>query len=225
MTDSTIQRLNMVECQIRPSDVTDLRILRAMGKVAREDFLPSSHKSLAYVDIDQPLLFSGQERSPRRFLLAPRTLAKLLQLGRIEPTHRVLDVGCGTGYAAAVVSPLCQRVIALECDPILAEVASQTLTSKGLKNVTVVQRSLGTGYPEEAGFDTILLEGCVCDVPQCLLDQIKEGGRLVAILKSGYGGRAYVWLRSGQVVSSYADFDIPEARYLPGFEAPEKFVF
>ncbi|MFM7085023.1 MAG: protein-L-isoaspartate O-methyltransferase family protein [Hyphomicrobium sp.] len=225
MIDPSVQRLNMIESQIRPSDITDQAILRAMGSVHREEFLSSERKALAYLDIDQPLVFPKQNRASQRFLWAPRTFAKLLQLAAIQPTHRVLDVGCGTGYSTAIMSKLSEEVVALETDSALAQVACDMVKAHKINNVRVLEGSLPEGCPKEAPFDIILLEGAVAQTPDKLLNQLKDGGRLVGILRKGYSSRAYRWLRSGEVVSSHPEFDIPNAFILPGFEPKRGFVF
>src|SRR5262245_55191557 len=126
MTDFRVQRLNMVESQVRPSDVTDQRIIRAMLEVPRELFVPAEVTELAYIDDPVPVTARSKGRGPR-CLLPPRTLAKLVQLLQIEPQSVVLDVGCATGYSTAVLAGLARRIVALEVDPDLASAARGTL--------------------------------------------------------------------------------------------------
>ena len=120
MTDSKQQRLNMVESQVRPSDVTDRRIIKAMLEVPREAFLPAELRSLAYIDDAVPV----RRGKDARYLLAPRVFAKLVQLAELAPEAVVLDVGCATGYSTAVLAKLAKRVVAVECDAALADRAS-----------------------------------------------------------------------------------------------------
>lgn len=225
MIDPSIQRLNMIESQIRPSDITDQGILRAMGAIRREDFVSPERRDLAYLDIDQPLVFPKQKAPPKRFLMAPRTFAKLLQLAAVKSSHRVLDVGCGTGYSAAILAKLCQKVVALESDTILLDVASQIFKNHEIENISLVQGALPDGNLKEAPYDIIFLEGAISQSPKILLDQLKDGGRMIGIQKKDYGGRAYQWIRTGEIVSSHPEFDIPHTFILPGFEASRGFVF
>jgi protein-L-isoaspartate(D-aspartate) O-methyltransferase len=223
MADLSLQRQNMVDSQVRPSDVTDRRIPRAMIAVPREAFVSPARKGVAYLDIDLPVDVPG--RGPTgRVVLAPRTFAKLLQLAAVEATDLVLDIGCATGYSAAILARLAQTVVALECDLALAQEATRVLQSLGADNVAVVQGELAAGYPAEGPFDVIVIEGAVASVPDALIGQLKDGGRLVAIVSDGRTGRAAVWRRSGGAVSESDGFDA-SAPFLPGFEPARHFVF
>ncbi len=222
MTDFTEQRLNMVESQVRPSDVTDQRILRAMLEVPRERFVPPVFAAVAYSDGPVPVETRSGRRPPRCMLPA-RTFGKLLQLAEITPQSTVLDVGCATGYSTAVLARLAQRVIALEADPSLGRSAATVLQELGLGNVKVVEAALAGGAPGDGRFDVILLNGAVPAVPAALLDQLADGGRLVAMLRKGPVCRAHVWHRSGNVVDGQSAFE-GEAAPLPGFEKPAEFV-
>jgi protein-L-isoaspartate(D-aspartate) O-methyltransferase len=221
-SDLSMQRQNMVESQVRPSDVTDRRIPRAMGAVPREAFVSPARRSLAYLDIDLPVDTTGGTGG--RVILAPRTFAKLLQLAAIEPSDLVLDVGCASGYSAAILGRLAQTVVALESDAGLAESATRVLQSLGADNVAVVHADLAAGYPSEGPFDAIVVEGAVASVPEALLGQIKDGGRLVAIVSDGRSGRAVTYQRTGETVSERDGFDAM-APFLPGFAPVRRFVF
>jgi protein-L-isoaspartate(D-aspartate) O-methyltransferase len=223
MSDFTLQRENMVESQVRPSDVTDRRIPRAMKAVPREVFVPAARRSLAYLDIDLAVDGSGQPPTPRA-ILAPRTFAKLLQLAAVEPTDVALDIGCATGYSAAILGQLAQKVVALESDAALVHEAAKALAMLKADNVMVVEGNLTAGYPAQGPFDVIVVEGAVARVPDALLGQLKDGGRLVAIFSDGRTGRAAVWQRAGETISERDGFDAV-APYLPGFEPIRGFVF
>jgi protein-L-isoaspartate(D-aspartate) O-methyltransferase len=223
MTDATQQRINMVDSQVRPSDVTDRRIIKAMLEVPREAFAPAEMRALAYMDRALPVTKPGAAGAARA-LLAPRTLAKMLQLAGIEPDCTVLDVGCGTGYSTALLGRLAGKVVALEADPDLAEWARATLRKLDVAGVEVVQGPLAAGVPDEAPFDAILLNGAVPEVPQALLDQLKDGGRLVAIVAPGSYGRVQVWRRTGRSFGNVTAFDAA-ADPLPGFAREPGFVF
>jgi protein-L-isoaspartate(D-aspartate) O-methyltransferase len=220
------QRVNMVESQVRPSDVTDQRIIRAMLEVPRERFVPPEVAAIAYIDDPVPVTPRNGGRTPAsvRHLLPARTLAKLLQLAEIGPESKVLVVGCATGYSAAVLSRLAGKVVALEAERSLAETATKTLQELGAGNVEVVEGPLGAGAPGESRFDAILVDGAVPAVPPALLDQLADGGRLVAVLSEGAVSRAQVWQRNGTTVDWQPAFEAA-AGPLPGFEKPVAFVF
>lgn len=215
--DYAIQRTNMVESQVRPSDVTDRRIIRAMQALPRERFAPPAVRALAYMDGTVPL-------GGGRALLAPRVLAKLVQAAGVEPDAVVLDIGAATGYAAAVLASFAGRVIALESDQMLAREAQAALSEAGVANVTVVEGDLAQGWPSEGPYDAILLEGAVDSVPPALLDQLKDGGRLVAVVRQGATGRASVWRRDGREFGVAEVFDAA-ADPLPGFQTAPAFTF
>jgi protein-L-isoaspartate(D-aspartate) O-methyltransferase len=223
MTDSNLQRLNMVESQIRPSDVTDRRIIQAMLQVPREAFVAATLGSMAYMD--EPLPVTAQTTGAGvRYLLAPRTFAKLVQLCEIEPDATVLDVGCASGYSTAIVAKLAAKAVGLETDSALAARAAKSLHELGFANAKIVEAPLPGGAPDEGPFDAILLNGAVPDAPIALLEQLKDGGRLVAVIASGAFGRAQVWQRSGSAWGSRVDFDAAAAP-LPGFARAAGFVF
>lgn len=222
MTDSKLQRLNMVESQVRPSDVTDRRILKAMLEVPREKFVPASLASMAYMD--GPVAVGGANGAAGRSLLPPRTFAKLVQLAAIDAEAKVLDVGCATGYSTAILAHLAQSVVAVEPDKALAEEARRLLGELGITNAVVVDGRLTGGGPGEAPFDAIVVNGAVEVLPPALLGQLKEGGRLVAILAAGSVCRAQVWRRAGSAFDARPAFDA-NAALLPGFERPAGFVF
>jgi protein-L-isoaspartate(D-aspartate) O-methyltransferase len=219
MIDFAAQRTKMVESQIRTEDVTDRNVIAAMAAVARENFVPERMAALAY--IDQDLAIAGMGLGGR-FLMKPATLARLLQAAGVAPTDRVLDVGCGLGYAAAVLAQLAANVVALEEDAALASGARKQLG--GLGNVEVVEGRLEEGHKAGAPYDLILIEGAVEVVPGALLDQLGEGGRLVAVVGYGRAASATVFTKvDGDVGDRPAfDADVPP---LPGFRRSKGFVF
>ena len=221
MIDSSQQRINMVESQVRPSDVTDRRIIRAMLAVPREAFVPAGLRALAYMDEAVPA--ADGAGTPERCLLAPRTFAKLVQLAEIGADAAVLDVGCCTGYSTAVLSRLAKAVVAVEVDAGLAAAAGRILRQQDVNNAVVIEGPLEKGAPSHAPFAAILLNGAVAQVPDALLGQLKDGGRLVGILANGGFGRACVWQRTGSVVDSRPVFDAA-APPLPGFARTVEFV-
>ena len=221
MVDAATQRLNMVDSQVLPSDVTDRRILQAMRELPRERFVPQTMAGLAYIDEALPLTPPGPER---RWLLAPRLTAKLLQLADISDGDRVLHVGCGTGYGTAILARMAGSLIAIESDEALADEARTNLADLGIANVTVKTGPLDAGSADDAPFDAIVIEGAVLNAPDVLLDQLKGGGRLVAVVAEDGVGTATQWRRLGRSVNSWGAFDAA-APVLPGFAKAPSFVF
>lgn len=217
MPDYLAQRLNMVESQVRTNDVTDVRVQEAMRAVPRERFVPAAKKGTAYAEAPLELV-SG------RFILEPRTFAKLLQLAEIKPTDSILDVACGTGYSSAVLARLGARVIGLEQDADLVRAATELLPAVGATNVAAVQGSLADGHKAKAPYDVIVVNGAIEIRPDALLAQLAEGGRLVAIQKSGADSRAVVFLKEDGTLGKRADFDA-DAPFLAGFRQKAGFVF
>lgn len=218
MVDAAIQRLNMVESQVLTSDVTDHRIVRAMRELARERFVPPTLAALAYMDEPIPVTSSGANR---RWLLAPRVEAKLLQLAEIGEEDHVLDVGSATGYSAALLSRLARSVVAQESNEALASAARQNLADFG--NVSVVSGNMAAGWGAKAPYDAIVLQGSISVTPEDLFDQLKDGGRLVAIVNEDGIGKATLWRRLGRSMDARVAFDAA-APELPGFAKSPAFV-
>ena len=216
MTDFAAARRHMVDGQLRTTDVTDLRVLTAMAEVPRERFLPLALASLAYLDMAVPLGPAG------RSLLKPMLLAKLVQAADLTATDKVLDVGCATGYGAAVITRIAGKVVALEQDAALAKSAGEALA--GEAKISVVTGPLSAGWPAEAPYDLILLEGAAELVPSALLGQLAQGGRLVGVVGAGPGAKATVYRRGGEDFGTRAVFDAT-APVLPGFAKPLEFAF
>ena len=218
MVDFAAARSNMVESQIRTNKVTDPHLLDAFETTPRERFVPEPLRGIAYVDQDVAL---GGER----FVMEPMVLARLLQAARPGPGDVALDLGCGSGYATAILSRLVATVVALEVDAALAAAANQTLDELEIDNAVVVEGPLAEGYPKQAPYNVILLNGAVSEVPLAIADQLAEGGRLVTVVSVGAGlGRATLMRRDSGVISSriLCDASVP---VLPGFEAAPGFVF
>ena len=217
MTDFVHARKTMVDNQLRTSGVTDHRLLGAMGEVPREAFVPEVRQALAYIDAALPL---GHGRS----LGAPAPFAKLVQLAAIEGHEHVLDVGCGSGYSAAVLGKLAASVVAVEDNAALAAAARRALAAAGAANVTLVEGALDKAGVAHGPYDAIVVEGVVDEVPAAILQQLKPEGRLVALVAApGEVPVAHLFAKSGKGIASSAAFD---AR-LPRLEAPADpgFVF
>lgn len=196
----------MVESQVRPSDVTDRRVLRAMGELQREAFVPERLRPVCYMDQDI-VLPAAAPGATERFLLAPRLQAKLVQALQLSEAAKVLDLGCASGYSTALIAAIAHRVIAIEHDPHQAAFARDALAKLEIANAEVRAGDLAAGASEEAPFDAILINGAVDEVPETLLDQLKDGGRLIAV-KTGQGtGRATEWLRVGGSFATAPLFD------------------
>lgn len=223
MADFSEQRATMVEGQLRTTDVTYVPLLNAMREIPREEFVPSRRRALAYIDEDLEIA-PASAGSPARYLMEPSPFGKLAQLAQISPSDFVLDIGCGTGYSAAVFSRIASSVVALECDAALAEAASSTLSELGCDNVAVVQGPLQEGYASEAPYDVIFIGGAVEVVPDAILDQLKDGGRLVAVIGHGNAGVARLYVKDNGIVSSRRAFNAA-VKPLPGFEREASFVF
>jgi protein-L-isoaspartate(D-aspartate) O-methyltransferase len=217
MFDATTARRLMVDGQIRTADVTEAALLDALLTVPREQFLPPALAPLAYLDADIPL---GKGRA----LLRPMVLAKLIQAAPISAGARILDVGCATGYSAAILARLGAFVVALEEDADLAAAATAALAAVGAINAQVVVGPLVAGWRAGAPYDGILLNGAAEVVPQVLGDQLKPGGWLI-----GVGGRppackGMVYRVTEGCLIGRPIFDAA-ATSLPGFRAPPSFVF
>lgn len=215
-------RVKMVDGQLRTTDVTSLPLLSAMLAVPREAFVPDSRKALAY--IDENILISEKAGPGGRYLMKPSPFAKLVQLAEIGPNDKVLDVGTGTGYSAAVLSRLAKSVGALESDNSLAAMAESTLAGLGCDNVSVVRGELGAGHGAGAPYDVIIVEGAVEELPEMLPAQLAEGGRLVVVEGSGGGGVARIYLKSNGIVTGRRAFNAA-VKPLPGFERTPVFEF
>ncbi len=230
MTDYKRARNNMVDSQIRPNGVRDSDLLQALYRTPREVFVPSSLRPLAYAEEHLPIKKLNGGGRQTRYMMAPLMMARLIELLRPQPSEVALDVGCATGYSTALLAALTESVVALENDPELAASAAETLTTLGIDNAAVVQGALATGYPTEAPFDVILVNGSVDEVPQALLDQLAEGGRLATFLREPTAaiedtfGYAYTYERAEGWVSGQLEFS-GGAPVLPGFERTQGFTF
>ena len=219
MTDFAAARRHMVDGQVRPNDVTDLRVITAMLEVARERFVPPPSASLAYLDLD---LAIGEGTVTSRRLLKPMVLAKLIDAAELEGTDRVLDVGCAMGYGAAVLGHIAGQVVALEQDLGLAKTAEAALSS--MPNVSVVSGPLAQGWASGAPYDVILLEGATEVEPQVFCAQLKDGGKLLCVLGAAPNAKAMLYRRSGSEMGGREIFDAAAAT-LPGFAKVPVFAF
>lgn len=221
MSNFAAARVNMVEGQIRPNRVTDPALIVAMNTVPREAFVPTEAQGIAYVDEEIPV-------AEGRRLLEPMVLARLLQAAEISPRDAVLDIGCATGYSAAVLAQLAATVVAVESNPDLFAQASKTLAALAVDSALLVKAPLTAGYPAQGPYDVIVINGAVAEVPKAILKQLADGGRLVTVVAYNHNiarlGQARLYRRVGSTISSVSLFEAA-APVLPGFEFKPTFVF
>ena len=221
MSDFSTARQKMVDCQVRPSDVTDIRIIDAMLAVPREAFVPEQQRAMAYLDLD---LWVGGGASGKRFLIKPAVLGKMLQAAEITEADNVLVVGCATGYSAAVVAKIASQVTATESDSGLADEARDVLARTGCGNVTVHAAAAADGEPANAPYDVIVLDGATEITPDRVYRQLKEGGRLVGVFATTQPPRAAIVTHSHGDFGHRALFDAT-VPVLPGLTRVPAFVF
>jgi protein-L-isoaspartate(D-aspartate) O-methyltransferase len=215
-------RFNMIEQQIRPWEVLDGQVLSLLSVVKRENFVPLAHKALAFADMEIPLQASG---SKGQCMLAPKVEARLLQNAAIQPSDKVLEVGTGSGYMAALLAQQAASVLSFEIDPATAHMARNNLQNAGITNVEVRQADGSQGAPNDGPFDVIVLSGSVPEVPQHLLSQLKLGGRLLAVVGEDPVMRASVITRkTDQQWQTTEPWDTVAPR-LQGFPEHNRFSF
>jgi len=216
MTDFAQQRENMVENQVRPNGVTDIRIASRMRTVARELFVPKQRRSLAYVD--EPVAIGAG-----RYLMPSMQFAKLVQLAEIEGGNSALVIGAGLGYGVAIVAGLADSVVAIDQDEEMVAAANELLADQGIDNAAVIEAALNEGAANQGPYDVILIEGAVEEVPAGLFDQLAEGGRLVAFLSGEGSGKAVLYTKVDGIIGQRLGFDavVPP---LPGFEKEQTFA-
>ena len=215
-------RFNMIEQQIRPWDVLDPAVLALLTIVRREDFVPSAYRALAFMDTEIPLPASGTSAES---MLAPKVEARLLQELLLAPQDSVLEIGAGSGFMAALLAHRARHVLSLEIDPALARFATANLARAGVHNASVRELDGSGGLPGEAPFDAIMLSGSVASVPSTLLEGLRIGGRLIAIVGQQPVMRALRVTRTGEHSFSSADLFDTVAPRLHGFDEPSRFQF
>ena len=216
MSEFATRRVMMVDTQVRPSDVTKFPIIDAMLTVPRETFVPDDKREVAYVGENLPL-------APGRVVLEARTLAKLLEALDVQPGDLVLDLGCGLGYSTAVIARLAETVVAVEEDEALAADAQRILSEEGVDNAVVVTGKLTDGAAKCAPYDVITVEGGVEVMPESLLSQLKDGGRIGAVFMDGAVGTARIGYRIDGSMTWRSVFNAA-APVLPGFRKAQGFT-
>ncbi len=215
--DYALARQHMVDSQIRTNKVTDERLIEAIRALPRERFVPEALRPRSYVDDDIEL-------APGRYLMEPMVTGRLIQAAAVKSTDMALVVGAATGYAAALLAKLANTVVALEADGALSQRAGTTFAELGIDNAAVVEGQHAAGCARHAPYDVIFLDGAVEQLPQAIVDQLGEGGRMVGVALEGGVGRAMLWLKSGGILSKRILFDA-NVTPLPGFSLPARFVF
>jgi protein-L-isoaspartate(D-aspartate) O-methyltransferase len=217
MTDFAHARRMMVDGQIRPADVTDRDLIAAMLEIPRERFVPDALAAVAYLDREIAV-------GPKRALLRPALLARMIQAAEIGEGDSVLDAACGTGYSSAILARVAGKVVALDDDATLTRRCAEILEKLGIANVTAVSGPLDAGWSAAAPYDAILVDGALEVEPQGLFGQLKEGGRLVAVFGTGPDGKAKIYRKDRGEIGARALFDAA-APVLPSFTRAPAFVF
>jgi protein-L-isoaspartate(D-aspartate) O-methyltransferase len=218
LTPTEQARFNMIEQQVRPWNVLDAAVLALMAVIKREDFVPAAYRSIAFADLEVPL-GHGQ------CMLAPRLEARLLQDLAVQKTDKVLEVGTGSGFMAALLGHQAQRVLSLELEPELVSMARTNLQNAGVGNVDVRQADGAQGAAVDGPFDVIVLSGSVAEVPLALLEQLKIGGRLAAVVGDDPMMRAtFVTRTSNTDFRTTHPWDTVAPR-LKNFAEPSRFSF
>jgi protein-L-isoaspartate(D-aspartate) O-methyltransferase len=213
MIDFAAARMNMVDNQLRPNGITDGRIISAMLATARENYVPEAVRSVAYLDGNLPLAGALTPRS----LIEPMAFAKMVQAAAITSTDSVLEIGSATGFGAEILASMAAKVVAVESDSTLIAAARTNLNGK--VNVSLSERGLAEGCPEQGPYNVILISGRVAEVPKALFSQLSEGGRLVAVVAAGPVGTCTIWTKSGENYTQRGLFALSVAP-LPGFGKP-----
>ncbi|MGL4234913.1 protein-L-isoaspartate O-methyltransferase family protein [Tabrizicola sp.] len=216
MSEFATRRVMMVDTQVRPSDVTKFPIIDAMLTVPRETYVPDNKREAAYVGENLTI-------APGRVVLEARTLAKLLDALDVQPGELVLDVGCGLGYSAAVIARLAETVVAVEEDEALATEAQRLLSEENVDNAVVITGRLAEGSAKCAPYDVITIEGGVEVVPDVILAQLKDGGRIGAVFMDGALGTARIGYKNGGQVTWRSVFNAA-APVLDGFRKAHGFT-
>ncbi len=217
MSDYKTARTAMVDCQIRPSDVTKYTIIEAFLTTPREAYVPSEKRHVAYAG-DHIALANG------RTLLDARTFAKMLDALNVQSDELVLDLGCGLGYSTAILASMAEAVVAVESDTQMAAEATATLTEQSVDNAYVTTGSLTDGNKKNGPYDVIILQGSVDQIPETLIDQLKDGGRICAIFRDKNYGECRIGYKSHNKLS-WRSFFNASAPMINGFETKAEFKF
>lgn len=194
-------RTQMVDTQLRTNSITEKRLLKVLGSLPRERFIPEARRELAYIDDVHPL------GKPGRYLPGVAPFARLVQLADVHPHDKVLDIGCATGYSTAVLAKLAGQVVGLDEDADFVNAARANLRTLQIENATVHHGALLAGVASEAPYDVILIQGAVDKVPDQIFDQLKVGGRCIALVSARVTSIAHVFIRSSEGIAAREDFN------------------
>lgn len=211
----------MVDGQLRTNTVTDLRLLSAMGAIPRERFVPAGRRTLAYADEDLRITDLSE---PVRYMMEPSSFARLVQLADIDEDELVLVVGCGYGYSCAVIARLAGAVVGVEESDEMVAHGSDELLALDIGNAALVKGPLEQGCASEGPYDVVLIEGAIDEIPPALVEQLKEGGRLVTVRGVGRAGSAVQYTKLEGELRGVEAFNCAVAP-LPGFQKAPAFVF
>ena len=216
--DFSTARRTMVDCQILPNNVTDQRIIDAMMELPREMFVPSTKRSVAYIDNSLALGFG-------RFLIEPMITARLMQMLELKSTDVALSIGAGTGYNVAILGRIVETVVAIEKLSSLAKLATKNLSELGIDNVAIIEGPLAGGAPKQSPYNIIFFDGAISEIPTAISNQLAENGRLIAMIKKPGGiCQAYLMSRNHGNISGRNIFEA-STPLLPGFEQKSIFSF
>lgn len=213
-------RFNMVECQLKPAGVRDYRLTLQIGKMPREAFISDTAYDLAYADLE----LQCRAGEAARTILTPTAFARLAELADIQAEDVVLDIAGGTGYSAAVLAQLASTVIALEDDEAMVTRAGEIWQALGVDNAVGVCGPLNEGQAKQGPFNVIFINGCLADLPEALLEQLAEGGRLVCMRMVDGTSKAHIYKRIGDSFSARSAFDMTAPR-LTAFDPAPEFQF
>ena len=199
MYDFDQARREMVDCQIRTADVTNYSILKAFSRVAREKFVPDCASSIAYCETNIHL---GEDR----YLLEPRIFAKMLELLKVNSNDLILDIGCGFGYSSAIISEMAELVISLE-EEFFFKSAQKLLLEASADNTIVYEGKLSEGINYQEKVDALIIQGGVQTIPLKIKNQLKNGGRLVAIFINGFKGECRIGIKKENQIHWNHGFD------------------
>ena len=211
-------RFNMIEQQIRPWEVLDPRVLDLLFVVKREDFVPAAQRNLAFADMELPLA-AGQ------LMLAPKMEARLLQELGIKKGDKVLEIGTGSGYMAALLAAHAEHVVTVESRPELAEQARANLERTGIANVSVEIGDGANGWAARGPYDAIVLSGAVAAIPASILKQLRVGGRLAAVVGAAPVMEAQLVTCTAEGVFNTVNLFETVIPSLDGFAAASNFSF
>lgn len=220
MPEFTAARINMVDSQIHPMGVVNEAILESFRTIRREEFVPQEQRRIAYCDEDLPV-------ATGRCLMEPVTHARLIQAGAPKTGELVLDIGCATGYSAAILSRLAGRIVAVEQDATLLGAAEQNWARLGISNVMPHMGPLAEGNGAEGPYDLIAINGTVSEIPAALMEQLRPGGRLVTVIKTRQDkiGRAVLVMKEKDGAAGTRVLFDAAVPYLPGLMPRNDFVF